>query len=407
MRRGSDAGGAVAPRRICFVLTSNTWGGAEIHTLNLVAALVDRGHRVTIVELDEPVISERRMLLADGVEVRTVRLADTLPQLAFAPTYRFLRRLHADVGVLVKGWTTVGNLALDLACRLAFRNRFLSIEHSTPPRRPAKTSRRHLRGIVPGLGLWWHGQGLRIRVRSLFPKRIVAVSHAVAGELVRYYGFPACKVVAIPNGIDGERFAPDPAARARARAEWGVPAGAVVFGTLGRLSILDKGLDIAIDLFGRLCAANPDRPLWCVLVGAGREEATLRAQAQSSGWGSRFVFPGPTERPWEACCGMDVLLMPSRYEGLGFALLEGMACGCCPVVMGVGGINDIVTDATLGWVAPPDDREAFLRGMQAALDLGPDGRAAMGARSRQHVLRHFRAAEQYGKLADLIEGTVA
>jgi glycosyltransferase involved in cell wall biosynthesis len=95
--------------------------------------------------------------------------------------------------------------------------------------------------------------------------------------------------------------------------------------------------------------------------------------------------------------------MPSRFEGLGLALLEAMASGCCPVVMGVGGIRDIVTDPALGWMAPAGDREAFQRGMQAALDLGPDGRAAMGARARQHVLQHFRAAEQYAKLADLIE----
>jgi hypothetical protein len=41
--------------------------------------------------------------------------------------------------------------------------------------------------------------------------------------------------------------------------------------------------------------------------------------------------------------------------------------------------------------------------MQAALDIGPAGRAAMGARARQHVLDHFRAADQYREYAKAIE----
>jgi glycosyltransferase involved in cell wall biosynthesis len=100
---------------------------------------------------------------------------------------------------------------------------------------------------------------------------------------------------------------------------------------------------------------------------------------------------------------MDVFLMPSRVEGIGLALLEAMACECCPVVTAVGGIKEVVTDATVGWAAAPNDPEGFLRGMQCVLDLGPEGRHVIGARARQRVLQHFRASEQYAKLADLID----
>jgi glycosyltransferase involved in cell wall biosynthesis len=358
-----------------------------------------------IVELTAPIIAKRGASVEAGVELRWADLGLTpkqLGQLGAGPWYRFLRTLGADVGVLAKAWPEVGSPGLDLACRVAFRGRFLTIEHCTPSPRASKISRRHL-GFVPGLGLWWYAQGLPLYLRSLFPRRIVTVSRAIADELIQHYGFPTAKVVPIPNGVDGERFAPDPAARARTRATWNVPADAVVFGSVGRLKIRDKGIDVAIEAFARLCAANPDRPLWCVLVGSGSDEATLKAQARDSGWGHRILFPGVTDRPWEAYCGLDVFLMPSRFEGIGLSLLEAMACGCCPVVMGVGGIKEVVSDATLGWLAPPADHEAFVRGMQAALDAGPDGRAAMGARTRAHVLGRFRAEDQYGKLAEVIE----
>jgi len=220
---------------------------------------------------------------------------------------------------------------------------------------------------------------------------------------VEEYAFPAWKVVKIHNGIDPTRFTRDPAAGQAARAAWGVPPDAVVYGSVGRLSNFHKGQDIAIELFERLSAANPDRELWCVLVGDGPDRAALEEQARATACADRIVLPGPTERPWEACSAIDVFLMPSRFEGLGLALLEAMACGCYPVAMGTGGITEVVADPSVGWLAPAGDRESFLLGMQTALDLGADGRAAVGARARQFVLASFQADAQYGKLADLVE----
>ncbi len=399
-------GGSAAGRRISLLLTTDAWGGAAIHTVSLANTLARRGHRPVIVELTSPVILQRPEVVASGVEVQWAELGltpKTLRRLGARRWYRYLRTLDTAIGVLAKGWPEIGSSALDLACLLAFRGRFVTIEHSTPRPRAARTSRRHLGGLVPGLGLWWHAAGLPLYTRSLCPRRIVTVSRAIADDLIDRYRFPSSKVVPIPNGVDGARFAPDPAARTRSRAAWKVPDDAVVFGSVGRLKIRDKGIDVAIESFARLCEANPDRPLWCVLVGAGADEPRLNAQAQQSGWGHRIRFPGPTDKPWEAYCGMDVFLMPSRFEGIGLSLLEAMACGCSPVVMAVGGIKEVVSDAGLGWAAPAGDRDAFVRGMQAALDAGPAGRSAVGARARAHILGGFRADDQYRKLADLIE----
>jgi len=384
-------------------MSSDAWGGAELHTLALTEHLVSRGHDCVIVELDRPVISGRPDRIPAGVEVRSVELGEGPGVVDLAPTLRLLRDLSADVGVFAKSWTRVGSLRLELACRLAFGGRFLTIEHLMPPPRGPKTTKRHLGGLIPGLGLHWYGRGLEVYIRSVFPNRIVTVSRAVAEELEEDYWFPPRKLVPVPNGIDPDRFVPDATARRRSRADWGIPSEALIFGSVGRLSIPDKGLDVSIDLFARLCEAHRDLPLHYVLVGEGRHEARLKEQAAATGWGTRIHFPGQTEEPWEAFCGMDVFLMPSRLEGIGFALLEAMACGCCPVAMGVAGVRDVLTDPTTGWLIPPGDREGFLQGMEGTLALGPAGRAEMGRRARSHVMKHFRAAEQYGKLVDVIE----
>lgn len=391
------------PRRVCVLISSDTWGGAELHTLALTAALAARGHDCVIVELDQPLITARRDLVAPGVDVQAAPLGPSAGRVSFARTYRFLRRLGCDVGVFAKSWSGVGSVRLELACRLAFGGRFLTIEHLMPPPRRPKTRGRHFGGLVPGLGLSWYATGLRVYIRSIFPKRIVTVSRSVAEDLVDGYWFPSRKMVPIPNGIDPDRFVPDPEARARIRAAWNIPQDAVVFGSMGRLSIPDKALDVSISLFARLCDEMPESSAWYVMVGAGRHEAKLKELAGAGGWGSRILFPGPSDRPWEVLCGMDVLLMPSRQEGIPFVLLEAMACGCCPVAMGVGGVGDVLTDPALGWIFPPGDSVNFLRAMKAALALGPEGRAAIGRRARAHIVNNFRSAEQYAKLVDVIE----
>lgn len=390
-------------RRICILTLSDAWGGAELHTLGLTEALAARGHDCIILELNQPVITARRDRVAPGVDVRTVQLGSVPGRASFWPTVRSLRTIGPDVVVFSKSWSKVGSLSLELACRLASGGRFITIEHGMPPPRRAKARGWHFGGIVPGLGLSWYATGLELYVRSIFPKRIVTVSRGVADDLVDGYRFPARKMIPIPNGIDPERFLPDPEARARMRAAWGIPEDAFVFGSMGRLSIPDKALDVSIDLFTRFSDEMPDAAAWYVVVGEGRHAEKLKALAEAGGRGSRILFTGPTDRPWEVLCGMDVLLLPSRQEGIGLVLLEAMACGCCAVAMGVGGVRDVLTDPGIGWIVPRGDRVNFMRAMKAALALGAEGRAEMGRRARAHIVNNFRSAEQYAKLVDVIE----
>jgi len=254
------------------------------------------------------------------------------------------------------------------------------------------------------MGLWWRRRRLAIRLRSLAPQTIIGVSEGVVNQLAHEYRFPTRKLRAIPNGIPVERYYPDAAVRATIRSEWGIPPGAFLFGTVARLSMWVKGHDIAIDLLSRLRTEKPELEFWFVLVGEGRDRERLKQMAQAAGIADRVVFAGYTDRPWEAHCAIDVFLMPSRLEGIGLSLIESMATECCPVAMAVGGVTDVIVDPSMGWTVPPGDTEAFYAAMSQALEASPDERQAMGKRARAHVLAHFRAEEQFPKVADAVIG---
>jgi glycosyltransferase involved in cell wall biosynthesis len=376
-------------------------GGTEIHTLGLANTLARRGHAVTLLCLARDVFAKAPLPAHPAVKVSCLGLRGPLRSVRFLTWVRAFRRHGADVAVFPKGYLRDGSLALDLAARWCYR-RFLTIEHGTAPPSEPRVSRAHLGGLVPGVGLWWFRQRLSDFSRSLAPRQVVCVSDAVRKRLVETYHFAPHKLLTVRNGIDPERFRPDARLRKRTRSQWGIPEECPVLGLVGRLS-REKGCDVAIEVFRRLAQDPTLGTCRLVIVGDGPMTGEVRAAVTQSGLQDRVLFAGRTERPWEVYPAVDVLLLPSRVEGLPLGLLEAMACGCCAVAMGVGGVPEVLTDPALGELVPPGDVSAFVAAVRAALQAGTEARAIHGQRARAHVQAHFRAGVQFAALAAVVE----
>jgi glycosyltransferase involved in cell wall biosynthesis len=388
--------------KVLILDASAGWGGTEVHTLALAATLAGRGHTVQIVSLGHDTDREVPPEMACRVAFSRLTLPDALNNLGFWTWRRLLGRYEADLALFPKGHVTSGSLALDLAARWCF-GRYLTIEHLIGPPLDPLVRGSHCFGVVPGLGLWWYRQWLRFYVRSVGPRKVICVSEAVRNRLTEDYGFPARKVLTFRNGIDTTRFRPaDAAERATLRRRWGIADNALVCGMVGRLASA-KGCDVALESFRRLVAEDRMRALRLVLVGDGPMEAELRRTVAQNGLQNVVVFAGRTERPWEVYRALDVLLMPSRVEGLPLGLLEAMASGCCSVAMGVGGIPEVLSEPGLGWLVTPGDGEAFMASVRAALQAGSEKRVQIGSSARAHVQAHFRADVQFAALAAFLE----
>jgi glycosyltransferase involved in cell wall biosynthesis len=376
------------------------WGGGEVHTAALADTLAARGHEVLIVPLLRDVFSDVALRDSARFRVRPTHLAKPVKRLSLAECQELVDSLPDGICVLARWGLGVGSLRLDLAARLRFE-RYVAIEHSTAAL-PPRTYRRHLGGLLPGLGLWWFRGRLLWFLRSCLTSLVVCISHDARRRLIHDFHVPPHKVVTVHNGIDADRFRPDPACRAAARRAWGVPEDALVLGAVGRLS-REKGYDIALASFAQLLARHPGRDLRLVLVGDGPERPSLEKGAQARGISERVVFAGFSAQPWQAYPGIDVFVMPSRDEALPLALLEAMACGCPPVAMASGGVLEVLSDPSLGWLVPAEDTQAFTAALDEAITAGPERRAALGRAGRAHVVAHFDARRQYAVLADLIE----
>jgi glycosyltransferase involved in cell wall biosynthesis len=84
----------------------------------------------------------------------------------------------------------------------------------------------------------------------------------------------------------------------------------------------------------------------------------------------------------------DAVLVPSRYEGFGYAALEAMACGKPVIAFACGAVDEIVDDGITGFMVPIDDIEGMaLAARRLAAESGLA--ASMGRAGRERALTQF------------------
>jgi glycosyltransferase involved in cell wall biosynthesis len=383
---------------VCVLSSTVELGGVERHILALTNRLVARRFHVTLVVLGRNVFRDR-LELHRGVEVLESPTSRPFARIAWREASQIMRNLPGDACIFEKGSFDTGSFALDLAARIRFR-RYITVEQLQAEPLPPKTTRRHFGGLVPGVGWWWYKLRLWGHLRSWAPHKVVCVSDAVRNTLLQQYWFPRRKAVTVYNGIDLTRFAPNPAFREEVRQELGIPASALVLGAIARFHPV-KNLDMAMRCFVRLAAELPERDLHLVFFGQGSEEQRLKAMAASSPVSGRIHFRPFTTEPWKVLNALDVFVMPSRNEGLPFALLEAMATGCCPIATRVAGNAEVVQTPDVGWLVDLDE-DAFLSAMRASTLMTDQQRAAMGRAARELVVRQFDEARQLDTIIDLL-----
>lgn len=186
----------------------------------------------------------------------------------------------------------------------------------------------------------------------------------------------------VTSGVDTEFFRPAP------RPD-GQPPTAVC---LGRIAVSQKGQDLLVAAWPQVVAQVPDAQL--VFVGDGPDREALEAVAPSS---VRFVGHQADVVRWYQAA--DVVVQPSRYEGLSLTVLEALSCGRAVVAGDAVGMREVIGDA--GQVVPVDDVNALAEAV--ALRLKDPKRAALeGEAARQRVEGSFsrrRWAEEMLSLA--------
>jgi glycosyltransferase involved in cell wall biosynthesis len=353
---------------ILHVVAAAQRRGAETFAVDLAGALAERG-------LPAEVVAVAPGPAGGALDV------DVLGPSALAPsTLRALRRRAGGAAVVVAH----GSRSLP-ACGLGLAGRRVPVVY---------------RSI--GDPAAWAGGPVRRRRTGLLLGRMAAVTALWPGAkaaLARLYGLPDDKVTVIPNAVPAARC-PEvgPEARAAGRARVGLPAAAPVVAYLGALDA-DKRVGAAIEAV----AARPAVHL--LVAGEGPERAGLAAQAAAAAPG-RVHLLGTVADPAVALAPADLVVLPSRTEGMPGVLIEAGLAGLGAVATDVGGVGEVVVDGVTGVVvpaeAPSDDPGALAAALGAALDRALPRAADLGRAARRHCLAAFEIGPVADRWADLL-----
>ena len=139
----------------------------------------------------------------------------------------------------------------------------------------------------------------------------------------------------MPNGIDTNRFRFDPNARTRVRQLLDVDDHVLVIGSVGRLSEQKNPL-FSVRVLAELAASGIDVRL--LLVGDGELQRDVMLTAKRLGVDNLFFCIHSVDDPESYYCALDAFVMPSRFEGLPYALIEaqcsGLPCIVSEVIQG-------------------------------------------------------------------------
>jgi glycosyltransferase involved in cell wall biosynthesis len=212
---------------------------------------------------------------------------------------------------------------------------------------------------------------------------------------------PSERLALVPNGVDTKTYSPQRGG-ATFRKALHIPSEAPLIGFVGRLA-WEKGPDLFIQFAEHVLKQHPG--VHFALVGEGPMEEELHEMIASRNLEELIHLPGLWTNTWEVYPAFDVLAQTSRVEGMPFALLEAMACGCPVVAMGVGGVTEIVEVGTTGLLSAANDWAGLGDGLVKLLE-NPDRIKVMGQAARKRAEEHFDLRDCIRRMAGFFNRTL-
>ena len=365
----------MTPKRVLHITDSSAMGGAEqqiLTTMRLLdrsqwePVLVHQGHAGI-----RPLIDAVRE--AGMTEWRMPQMSDGVGGALHVPAFtRALRAQQPMIAHIHLTWP----LAMKWPLASALAARVPAVVASVHSAVPCHTNRWVL----------WQQRLLSARI-----DRYLAVSSSVAERCAEWFGWPPGRFTVITNGIEVD--AVSGGTRWAGRTQLGVPEDVPLVLALARLDPV-KGLDTLV----RAAVDVPDAIF--VLAGDGPERATLTDQIAAAGLTDRVRLPGHIADTPNLLAACDLLVLPSRSEGLPLSLLEAMAAGVPIVATDIPGIAAVIDSGRTGMLVPVDDAEALAATISAAL-ADSEMRHRLADAARIEVREHYRAQVMVDQIEQL------
>lgn len=228
-----------------------------------------------------------------------------------------------------------------------------------------------------------------------FTHAFTPVGGAVAAQVRDWYGYSADKIHVIHNGVDINLFRRVQDRKA-AKSAVGLHPERPVVAMICRLD-QEKGHQFFFQSAKKISQTHDCQ--WLV-VGTGREESIVKAQAFELGVGSLIQFWGMRRDIPEILAATDIYVFPTLREGFSNSLLEAMSSGCAVVASDFPANLEAVRDNHNALVVPMRNASAITTAVRSLLD-DPHLAHRLSAQARADIERDFSIAAYASKMTNL------
>jgi glycosyltransferase involved in cell wall biosynthesis len=218
--------------------------------------------------------------------------------------------------------------------------------------------------------------------------RVIAVSQAVADQLIKQRLVPQEKISIVPNGVDLNRLRESRLTvdRELLHREWGVPERSVLVGSVGQLRPL-KGHDVFVRAAAIVAAQVPSAHF--VIAGGDdshqtETHAALTAQIETLNLQKKIHLLGHVNHIAPFLAGLDLFVSSSQTESFGLAIAEAMATGLPVVATSTDGAREIVRDGETGRIVSLGNSDELAEEIIALLK-DPHRMSQMGRAAQAYV----------------------
>jgi glycosyltransferase involved in cell wall biosynthesis len=336
-------------KKVLFVITKSNWGGAQAYVLMLTKEAEAAGAEVVVALGGTGEAGARAGALAEKLKaagIRTVFLS------AFARDISLFREVHAFTellqvirtekpDVLHLNSSKAGGLGA-LAGRIAGVPRIIFTSHGWAHREP--------RSFIKRMAIW-----ILSYLTAQLSHIVIVVSEKDYADGRAFASQKKLKL--IRNGISPFALLEREDARAELiKKDVGLSMDATWVLAVSELHP-NKGIDVAIHAIADMKRSGVEAEL--VVLGGGQEYENLTQLAVTLGVSERVHLLGFTENARTYLRAADIYILPSRKEGLPFALLEAGYAGLPAVASNTGGIPEIIEDGVTGILVPTENGAAL------------------------------------------------
>lgn len=356
--------------RIALIVES-AGGGVGRHVLDLTEGLIQRGHEIHLlyspVRADELFIKKANNI-KQAIILKEINMLREVSLLKDFNAYKEIHKYICKNGRfdIIHGHSSKAGALVRLLKLRNIRTPIIYTPHALVTLSPnLKWLQRVLYGTIErNLGKY-------------FSDAIIAVSNQEAKHALSV-GLPSKLVNVIPNGVD----IPSPkncGYRTKIREELKISTDDIIVGFVGRLDY-QKAPELLIQAF-LLMENNPRAQL--IFIGDGPQLNYLKET-----YSKKIRFLGYKLNPVDYLSAIDIFVLPSRYEGMSYSLLEAMSIGLPVIVSSVTGNQELVQSGVNGLVIPPDSPNELAKALEALIS-NKNLREKMGSCSAKLVQKLY------------------